>query len=92
MSADGVAGPFLDSARFFNAGWTVVGSPDGIIQLGPNPPGSFESNTIVTLSNDSAAQLGGGASVQMQLVRSAASVDDTCTNSIFAEGGYSVEY
>jgi hypothetical protein len=81
LSADGVAGPF-----------TVVGSTDGIVQLGPNPPGSGSATTIVTLTHRSAGELPGGASVVMQLVRSADGASDTCAGSVVARGGYSVEY
>ncbi len=92
LSATGVAGPFSGSTRFLNAGWSVVGSPSGIVALGPNPTGSGSSTTIVTLTHNSANQLGGGASVEMNLVRSAADGNDTCAGPVSARGGYSVAY
>ncbi|HUF98691.1 MAG TPA: hypothetical protein VMM60_11240 [Ilumatobacter sp.] len=92
LSATGVAGPFSDSTRFLNGGWSVVDSPSGTVDLGPNPPGTSVSTTIVTLSHNQASDLAGGATVEMRLLRSATSVSDTCAGTVNARGGYSVEY
>lgn len=92
LSATGAAGPFSDSGRFLNAGWSVVGSPSGGVALGMNPPGSGEATTIVTISHNHSGSLGAGATVEMRLVRDAANPLDTCTGSVSTRGGYSVEY
>lgn len=92
LSATGTAGPFAESTRFLNTSWSVVGSPSGIVQLGPKPPGSGGSAAIVTLSNNFAGDLPGGASVQMHLERASNDANDTCASSVDARGGYSVEY
>jgi len=92
LSAVGAAGPFDDSDRFLNTGWTVVDSPDGSVNLGPAPSGDNQSAVIVTLSNNSADLLGAGTSVEMNLRRVANSLNDTCAGTVRARGGYSVEY
>jgi hypothetical protein len=92
LSADGASGPTNDSDRFTNTSWTVVDSPDGSVDLGPLPSGDIESTVVVTLSNESAGQLGAGASVEMNLRRVATSLNDTCAGTVRARGGYSVEY
>jgi hypothetical protein len=92
LSATGVAGPFSDTGRFLNAGWSVVGATDGIVRLGPNPQGSSFATTIVTFSHGSSDDLAGGASVEMRLVRQADDGNDTCASAVIARGGFSVEY
>ena len=92
LTASGAAGPFLESGRFFNAGWSVADSPAGVVVFGPAPAGSSQSTAIVTMSHDFADQLGGATSVELRLVRDATNVNDTCPFEVFARGGYSVEY